>query len=138
MVLGYALTGLALGAMAIGLGSGTPYALIALLFLVAGVGQGLAITPAAAAVLQRVPRQRSGVAAATISAARQVGTALGIAALGAILAAHTDDGHAGAPRDAFASGTRAAMGVAAVVVLLAAGLLASLLANQSPTSQRRR
>lgn len=137
MVLGYALTGLALGAMAIGLGSGTSYALIAFLFLVAGVGQGLAITPAATAVLQRVPRQRSGVAAATVSTARQVGTALGIAALGAILAAHTDDGYAGAPREAFASGTRAALGVAATVVLLAAGLLAALLPSQSAARQQR-
>jgi hypothetical protein len=55
MLLGYVLTGCALGAMVV-FDAATPYWLIALLFLVAGFGQGLgalalALTPA----LERQP-----------------------------------------------------------------------------------
>ncbi|MER6002628.1 MFS transporter [Nonomuraea angiospora] len=81
MLTGYVLTGAALGAMAV-FDTETSYAVVAALFVVAGIGQGLAITPAAAAVLEIVPRERSGIAAATVNTSRQVGTALGVAGSG--------------------------------------------------------
>ncbi|KAB2352698.1 DHA2 family efflux MFS transporter permease subunit [Actinomadura rudentiformis] len=112
MVLGYALTGVALAGMGV-LDAGTPYLAIGALFVVAGVGQGLAITPAAAAVLEIVPRERTGIASATVNTARQAGTALGIAVLGTVAA-----GSGG-----LAAGVRTSLVAAGAVVLAAAALL---------------
>lgn len=115
MLIGYGITGASLlGLMT--LAPGLPYLVLAILLLVNGLGQGLAITPAVAGVLALVPRQRSGIASATVSTARSVGTALGIALLGAVLAAHLPD--------EYTSGMRVAMLVAGVSVLLAAVLVA--------------
>lgn len=113
MLAGYVLTGASLAAMAV-FDTGTSYPVIAALFVVAGIGQGLAITPAAAAVLEIVPRERSGVAAATVNTARQVGTALGVAVLGSIVAGNADPVH----------GMRLSLLVAGTVTLAAAALLA--------------
>jgi EmrB/QacA subfamily drug resistance transporter len=84
------------------------------------IGQGFAIVPAPAAVLQTVPRERSGVGSAVVSTARQVGTALGFAVLGTIVATHTTGV---APADlaaAFVDGLHISLVVAAALVLLAA------------------
>ncbi|MET9243096.1 MFS transporter [Nonomuraea sp. NPDC003709] len=113
MLTGYVLTGAALGAMAV-FDTDTSYAVVAALFVVAGIGQGLAITPAAAAVLEIVPRERSGIAAATVNTSRQVGTALGVAVLGTIVAGSGDHVH----------GMRLSLLVAGTVTLVAAVLLA--------------
>ncbi|WP_163509390.1 DHA2 family efflux MFS transporter permease subunit [Fodinicola acaciae] len=83
MLLGYTATSLSLlGLGIVGLRS---YALVAVLFVICGIGQGLAISPAIAAVLQHVPRERAGVGSAIVNTARQVGGALGIAVLGTVL-----------------------------------------------------
>ncbi|MET7336696.1 DHA2 family efflux MFS transporter permease subunit [Nonomuraea sp. NPDC005650] len=113
MLTGYVLTGAALAAMTV-FDAGTPYPVVAVLFVVAGVGQGLAITPAAAAVLETVPLERSGIAAATVNTARQVGTALGVAVLGTIVAESRDPVH----------GMQVSLLVAGAVTLAAAALLA--------------
>ncbi|MGI5200283.1 DHA2 family efflux MFS transporter permease subunit [Spirillospora sp. CA-108201] len=112
MLAGYVLTGASLAAMAV-FDTATSYSVIAALFAVAGIGQGLAITPAAAAVMEIVPRERSGVAAATVNTARQVGTALGIAVLGSIVAQNGD----------LVLGMRSSLLVAGTVTLAAAALL---------------
>jgi DHA2 family methylenomycin A resistance protein-like MFS transporter len=57
--------------------------------------------------LAGLPGHRSGIASATVNAARQTGTALGVAALGALLARGST----------LPSGLHAAMGVAGVVLL---------------------
>ncbi|GAA0575892.1 MFS transporter [Kribbella sandramycini] len=64
--------------------AGTSYALIAICFVLNGLGQGLSITPASAAVLEIAPLERAGIASATVSSARGGGTAVGIAVLGAL------------------------------------------------------
>ncbi|MFI0449938.1 MFS transporter [Actinomadura sp. 6N118] len=112
MVLGYTLTGVALAGMGM-FDAGTPYLAISVLFVVAGAGQGLAITPAAAAVLEIVPRERTGIASATVNTARQAGTALGIAVLGTVAA-----GSGG-----LEAGLRTSLVAAGAVVLAAAALL---------------
>jgi MFS transporter, DHA2 family, methylenomycin A resistance protein len=131
LLLGYAITGAALTTM-VAIGAHTPYLPIALALVVAGFGQGLAIPPAPAAVLEIVPRERSGIGSATVTAARQVGTALGIAVLGTVLAGHLDHAATPAFADAFADGMRPAMLISGVSVLAAAVLLIAV-----PRSARR-
>lgn len=51
----------------------------------AGFGFGIAVVPLTSAVLGHVPATRSGMAASATNTARQVGSVIGVAALGAIL-----------------------------------------------------
>lgn len=52
---------------------------------VAGVGFGVAVVPLTAAVLGHVPAARSGMAASATNTARQLGSVVGVATLGAIV-----------------------------------------------------
>jgi MFS transporter, DHA2 family, methylenomycin A resistance protein len=97
---------------------GTPYPLTGTLFAVLGVGMGFAITTTNSAAVSAVGRERSGTAAAVVNAARQTGTALGIAALGAIVNARLADG--------FTSGLRLSLAVAGGLTLVAAVLVATI------------
>jgi MFS family permease len=93
------------------------YPLIGVLFAVLGVGMGFAITTTNSAAVSSVGRERSGTAAATVNAARQTGTALGIAALGAIVNANL----AGA---GFTTGLHWALALAGGLTLVAALVVA--------------
>ncbi|WP_134727616.1 MULTISPECIES: MFS transporter [Amycolatopsis] len=95
----------------------SPYWLLSVPLTLSGVGLGLSITPTNVVGLAGLPVQRTGTAAGTVNAARQVGMALGVAALGALL----DHG------STLTTGLRTAMAVAgsallAVTVLTAATL----------------
>jgi MFS transporter, DHA2 family, methylenomycin A resistance protein len=92
------------------------YPLIGVLFGILGVGMGFAITTTNSAGVSAVGRERSGTAAATVNAARQTGTALGIAALGAIVNASLDAG--------FTTGLHRALLLAGALSLVAAALIA--------------
>jgi hypothetical protein len=50
-----------------------------------GLGFGLVVAPMVGAVLARVPARRSGMGAAAVTAAREVGGVLGVAVLGAVV-----------------------------------------------------
>jgi EmrB/QacA subfamily drug resistance transporter len=52
---------------------------------ISGLGFGIAVVPLTAAVLGHVPAARSGMAASATNTARQVGSVIGVAALGAIV-----------------------------------------------------
>ncbi|MFE3543751.1 MFS transporter [Nocardia sp. NPDC059177] len=52
---------------------------------VAGLGFGIAVVPLTSAVLSGVPREHSGMAAAVTNTMRQVGSAFGVAVLGALV-----------------------------------------------------
>ena len=52
---------------------------------ISGFGFGIAVVPLTAAVLGHVPAERSGMAASATNTARQVGSVIGVAALGAIV-----------------------------------------------------
>ena len=93
----------------------SPYWLAAVVFAVAGIGVGLSMTPSNIVGLAGLPGTRGGIASATVNAARQTGTALGVAALGALVAQGAT----------FAAGLHLAMGVAGVV-LLAVAILAAV------------
>lgn len=84
MVLGYALVGLAMLGMA-AITQATPYAALALLLGGLGIGMGLAVPATGAMIMQSVPRQRSGMASATMNALRQAGMTIGVALLGTVM-----------------------------------------------------
>ena len=65
-----------------------PFGPLAVVLAVAGVGFGVAVVPLTAAVLGHVPAARSGMAASATNTARQLGSVVGVAALGAIVNAH--------------------------------------------------
>ena len=84
MMLGYALVGLAMLGMAT-ITEATPYPVLALLLAGLGVGMGLAVPSTGAMIMQSVPRQRSGMASATMNALRQAGMTIGVALLGTVM-----------------------------------------------------
>ena len=65
----------------------TPYLPLGIALFVVGIGLGLAFTVASDVILASVPKERAGAAAAISETAYELGMALGIAALGSILAA---------------------------------------------------
>ena len=60
--------------------------------IVGGFGMGLVMTPMTAAALGSVPVEKSGVGSGVLNTFRQVGGALGIAVMGAIVASYVDLG----------------------------------------------
>jgi EmrB/QacA subfamily drug resistance transporter len=56
-------------------------------YVVMGLGMGMAMTPSTEAITSSLPRERQGVASALNDVAREFGTALGVALLGAVLTA---------------------------------------------------
>ena len=86
MIVGYVLLGVSMLAMT-SFTATTPYAVIAPLFALLGVGMGLAVPSTGAATMAVAPRERSGVASATMNALRQGGMTISIALLGTVLAA---------------------------------------------------
>jgi hypothetical protein len=58
--------------------------------LVGGIGMGLTMTPTTAAGMGSVPVDKAGVGAAVLNTMRQVGGALGLAVMGAIVASHVN------------------------------------------------
>jgi EmrB/QacA subfamily drug resistance transporter len=64
------------------------FAPLAVSLAVAGLGFGVAVVPLTASVLGHVPAARSGMAASATNTARQVGSVVGVAALGAIVNAY--------------------------------------------------
>ena len=86
-------------------------------FIIGGVGMGLTMTPSAAAATRSVPVEKSGVGAAVLNSARQVGGTMGVAIMGAIVAAE-----AGGTRtpDAFMRGFETALLVASGIAVIGA------------------
>jgi EmrB/QacA subfamily drug resistance transporter len=91
--------------------------------LVGGVGMSLTMTPSAAAALRSVPVYKSGVGSAVLNAFRQVGGAMGIALMGAIIA-HQIGGER--TPQAFIDGFSTALVVAAVIAFAGAIVAAAL------------
>jgi MFS transporter, DHA2 family, methylenomycin A resistance protein len=122
MLVGYTMIGAGLLSLLV-VTPGTAYSLIGVLFALLGVGMGFAITTTNSAGVGAVGRERSGTAAAILNAARQTGTALGIAALGAIVNAHLAGGD---DPWAFTAGLHVSLGLAGGLTLVAAALVASV------------
>jgi MFS family permease len=108
------------------LGKDSSYLALMPSFALIGVGGGLSV-PLTAMVLGAMPTEQAGVASGIFNAAREVAGLLGITVIGAILTARQSAlVHAGhAPVDAFLSGYRTGLLVAAVLV--AAGGVAAFI-----------
>jgi EmrB/QacA subfamily drug resistance transporter len=82
--------------------------------LIGGVGMSLTMTPSAAAATRNVPVDKAGVGSAVLNAFRQVGGSIGVALMGAIVAAEAG-GRVTA--DAFMEGFETSLLVAAAIAL---------------------
>lgn len=84
---GVALVGAGLVAMATMVSVDGGYAAILPGMLAMGLGMGIAMTPSTEAITGSLPRNRQGVASALNDVTRELGSALGVALLGAVLTA---------------------------------------------------
>lgn len=84
LVLGYALAGAALCAMAT-FEPATSHAYSSTVLVLLGIGMGLAVPATGMAVMASAPVERAGIASATMNALRQAGMSLGIALLGSLM-----------------------------------------------------
>jgi EmrB/QacA subfamily drug resistance transporter len=91
--------------------------------LVGGFGMAIVMTPTTAAAMGSVPVDKAGVGSAVLNSMRQVGGALGIAVLGAIVAesVHSAPGTPQAAAE-FVTGYQHALSVAALIALAGAVL----------------
>nr|WP_312034132.1 MFS transporter [Actinoplanes sp. TBRC 11911] len=126
VAVGLILTDLAVRAVP---GSGAGWA-AALPLLLAGVGSGLVISPNQALTLSEVPVRRAGSAGAVLQTGQRIGTAVGIAAVGALFFAQL-----ASTRGDWATSFRAALWltVALVVVALAAAVAEVIAARPAAT-----
>src|SRR5437868_3629988 len=85
--------------------------------LLGGIGMGSTMTPVTAAAMSAVPVDKAGVGSAVLNSGRQVGGSLGIAVMGAIVAAGAGSAHTPA---AFLGGLHDALRVASVLALAGA------------------
>jgi EmrB/QacA subfamily drug resistance transporter len=94
-------------------GTSTPIWIVGALFFVQGIGMANVMPSATEAIMAALPREKAGVGSAVSNTIRQVGGALGVAALGAVLSSAYRDGiGAGVPAAARES-ISGAYGVAA-------------------------
>ncbi|APE16762.1 MFS transporter [Mycobacterium sp. WY10] len=101
----------------------TPYPPLGIALFAIGAGLGLAFTVANDLVITSVPPERAGAAAGISETAYELGTALGIALLGSVIATVSrEQGHAllTASKDGFADGLAAAAGIGSGLLLASA------------------
>jgi hypothetical protein len=90
--------------------------------IVAGIGAGLVNVPLAATAVGIVEPARAGMASGINTTFRQVGTATGVAALGAILASRVNSTGTGAAQTGFVDGLNLILLVGAGVAFTAAAM----------------
>ncbi len=92
-----------------------------------GVGMAIVMTPITAAALSAVSVDKSGVGSGVLNTSRQIGIALGVAVMGAIIASFTDDAGAGGTSrpEAFLDGFTVALVVSAGIALAGAVVAAT-------------
>ncbi|GAA1549109.1 MFS transporter [Actinomadura kijaniata] len=122
---------LGLASLAAGLGllstadAATPYPLYALFLTIMAVGMGLCVPSLSVGVMAALPPSRAGLGSGLNGAARELGSALGVAAIGTVLGARLGTGHAASGGRAFADATAAGFRVVALVVLVLAVVVAA-------------
>ena len=96
--------------------------------ILGGLGMSLTMTPATAAAIGSVPVAKAGVGSGVLNTFRQIGGALGIAVMGAIVASHihVPPGTPGFPEQ-FMDGFSTALRVAAIIALTGAVAAATLI-----------
>ncbi|MEV6522525.1 MFS transporter [Longispora sp. NPDC051575] len=109
--------GVGLGALVVGLGAlstadaGTPYPLYLVFLLVMAVGMGLAMPALSGGIIGALPPGRAGMGSGLNGAARELGSALGVATIGTVL---------NAPGADFTHATATGYRIVAVVLALGA------------------
>jgi EmrB/QacA subfamily drug resistance transporter len=105
--------------------------------LLAGAGIGLASTPITTAAMGDVPDRQAGIAAAAHNAFRMIGLSLGVAVMGAVVAARWPGDLAQADTDpaAFTAGISAGFAVNAAIALAAAALAIATIRTRPTTRQ---
>jgi MFS transporter, DHA2 family, methylenomycin A resistance protein len=93
-----------------------PLWVVSLLMVPVGVGGSFTVPPLTSVLMDAVPAERAGTASGVLNTARQVGGSLGVAAIGAVIAAHTS----------FMPGLRISLLAVAVLVAAAAALSLTL------------
>ncbi|RKN36773.1 hypothetical protein [Streptomyces hoynatensis] len=125
MTAGYAVSGAALLGLVL-LGTDSGFAVFAALSMALGAGMGASIGPTQLAGVAALPVQRSGLASACISTTRQLGTSMGVAVLGLVIAHHAGtDAAAPGYAEGFVRGLHHS-GVAAGAATLAAAVLVAV------------
>jgi EmrB/QacA subfamily drug resistance transporter len=101
--------------------------------LMGGAGMASVMTPMSAAVMSSVSVDKAGVASGVLNTSRQIGGALGIALMGAILTSRQRNalGDGASLADAFIEGFQLALLVAAIIAL-AGAITAGLLIRKAP------
>jgi EmrB/QacA subfamily drug resistance transporter len=97
--------------------------------VIGGVGIALVMTPSSAAAMKAVPVDKAGVGSGVLNAFRQVGGSVGIALMGAIVAAQAGGVRSAA---AFLDGLHVAVVVAASIAF-AGAVLSAVLVRDSPS-----
>ena len=101
-------------------------------FFVGGVGMAMTMTPTAAAATRAVPVEKSGVGSAVLNAMRQVGGSLGIALMGAIVAAQTSKRPS---VEGFMAGFERALIVAALIAFAGSIVAFALVRQEAATEE---
>ncbi|GAA1613883.1 MFS transporter [Actinoplanes couchii] len=99
------------------IGVDTPIALVAVAFFVQGVGMANVMPPATEAIMATLPREKAGVGSAVSNTIRQLGGALGVAVLGAVVSSVYRDhltAPAGLPADVVETARESIAGAYAV------------------------
>jgi MFS family permease len=101
--------------------------------LLGGVGMASTMTPMTAAALSSVPVDKAGVGSGMLNTFRQVGGAVGIALMGAILASGSDSALAGGATrvEAFVNGLHHALYVSAVIAFAGAATAAATIRSHA-------
>jgi EmrB/QacA subfamily drug resistance transporter len=106
--------------------------------IIGGIGMASTMSPMTSAAMGAVPVDKAGVGSGVLNSFRQVGGALGIAAMGAILASYLPAGLAprsAAAAQAYVNGMHAALAVSAGIVF-AGAIVAILLVHVKPQTER--
>jgi EmrB/QacA subfamily drug resistance transporter len=101
--------------------------------LIGGVGMSLTMTPSAAAATRSVPVDKAGIGSAVLNSARQVGGTMGVAVMGAIIAAEAAGERT---PEAFMRGFERALLVAACIAALGAVVAYALIRPHAEAGQR--
>jgi EmrB/QacA subfamily drug resistance transporter len=101
-----------------------------------GIGMAITMTPMTAAALSAVPVDKAGVGSGMLNTFRQVGGALGIAVMGAILAAEANSSLAAgaSPVTAFMNGLHHSLYIAAAIAFVAAVIAGVLIRSHAGPS----
>src|SRR5439155_16971319 len=106
--------------------------------ILGGLGMAMSMTPMTAAALGAVPVDKAGVGSGILNTFRQVGLALGIAVMGAILSsqAKTAARNGATPDEAFVHGLTRAMIVGAAIAFSGAIIAVVLIRKHRHLQQR--